>query len=403
MSLAAYIDATGIHAPTYADVLASLQASYKGIFGSDAYLGSDSQDGQLLAIFAKAISDCNAATVQVYNAYSPAFAQGAGLSTSVKINGLARLVSSNSTATLTIVGQAGTIITNGLVGDTNSNTWLLPANVTIPVGGSISVTATAQNAGAISAAIGAISQIQTPTFGWQSATNPAVAVLGNPVESDAALRMRQSLSVAQPSQTTVDAISSAIGNTAGVIRYIVYENATNATDANGVPAHTISPIVQGGTVAAVATAIQSRKPPGIQTFGTTSYQVIDPVGLPITINYFAMAQTNIFVALTIKALPGYLSTTGTTLINAIVQLINNFQIGEGVYISRIYSPANLSGDAATISSGLTQAQLDALTSTYNITALTIGLSAVVLAAADIAIPFNSAAACTSSNIVLTVV
>lgn len=402
MSLAAYIDATGIHAPTYAQVLASLQASYQGIFGSDAYLGSDSQDGQLLAIFAQAISDCNSAAIQVFNAYSPAFAQGTGLSTSVKINGLARLVSSNSTATLTIIGQAGTIITNGSVGDTNSNTWLLPASVTIPVGGSISVTATAQNPGAIPAAIGSITQIQTPTLGWQSATNPAVAVLGNPVETDAALRIRQSLSVAQPGQTTVDAIASAIGNTAGVTRYVVYENATNATDANGVPAHTIAPIVQGGTVAAVATAIQSRKPPGIQTYGTTSYQVLDPVGLPITINYYTLAQTNIYAAVTIKALPGYLSTTGTALINAIVQMINGFSVGEYVYLGRLYSPANLSGDAATTSSGLTQAQLDALSNTYNITALTIGFSSGSLGTADLAIAFNAAAACTAANITLTV-
>ena len=402
MSLAAYVDATGIHAPTYAQVLSSLQASYQSIFGSTAYLGSDSQDGQLIAIFAQAISDCNSSAVQIFNAYSPAFAQGTGLSTAVKINGLARLISSKSSATLTIVGQAGTIITNGQVGDTNSNVWLLPASVVLPVGGSISVTATAQNAGAIAASVGAISQILTPTLGWQSATNPAIATLGNPVETDAALRIRQSLSVAQPGQSIVDAIAAAIGNTAGVIRSIVYENATNATDANGVPAHTISPVVQGGAISAVATAIQSRKPPGIQTYGTTSYQVIDPVGLPITINYFQLALTNIYVGITIKALPGYLSTTGTALINAIVQQINSFSVGEYVYLGRIYPPANLSGDAATTSSGLTQAQLNALSNTYNITALTIGFSAGTLAAADLTIAFNAAANTVAANIALTV-
>lgn len=402
MSLAAYVDATGIHAPTYVQVLASLQASYQSIFGSTAYLGSDSQDGQLLAIFAQAISDCNAAAVQVFNAYSPAFAQGTGLSTAVKINGLARLIASKSTATITVVGQAGAIITNGQVGDTNNNVWLLPASVVIPVSGSISVTATAQNVGAIPAAIGAISQILTPTIGWQSATNPAIATLGNPVEMDAALRIRQSVSVAQPGQSIVAAIASAIGNTAGVIRYTVYENATNATDVNGVPSGSIAPIVQGGAISAIAAAIQLRKPPGCKTYGTTSYQVIDPVGLPITINYFQLALTNIYVGITIKALPGYLATTGTAVINAIVQQINGFLVGEYVYLSRIYSSANLSGNASTTSSGLTQEQLNALSDTYNITALTIGFSAGALAAADLAIAFNAAANTTAANIALTV-
>src|SRR6185503_1528966 len=121
--------------------LAYLTAQYQAIFGADAYLGSDSQDGQLLAIFAAAINDCNAACVASYNSRSPSTAQGAGLDAAVKINGLLRNGATASTVVLTIVGVAGTVITNGVAGDSNGNSWALPTSVTIPGGGSISVAA----------------------------------------------------------------------------------------------------------------------------------------------------------------------------------------------------------------------------------------------------------------------
>jgi hypothetical protein len=76
-TLAATVTDAGISAPPYADILLSLQASYRSIFGSDIYIDADSQDGQWLAIIAAAVNDCNAATIAAYNSRSPATAQGA--------------------------------------------------------------------------------------------------------------------------------------------------------------------------------------------------------------------------------------------------------------------------------------------------------------------------------------
>src|SRR4051794_209612 len=110
------IDASGISAPTYAEILTSLQDSMRSIYGDDIYIEADSQDGQFLAILALAIKTANDASIDVYNSFRPGFAQGGGLSSVVKINGLKRLVPSNSSVVLTLIGQAGTIITNGFVG-----------------------------------------------------------------------------------------------------------------------------------------------------------------------------------------------------------------------------------------------------------------------------------------------
>lgn len=88
---AVVIDENGISAPVYADYLAWLQQETRRIFGSDIYIEPDSQDGQLLGIFALTLADSAAQAVATYNAFSPVTAIGNGLSSVVKINGLQRL------------------------------------------------------------------------------------------------------------------------------------------------------------------------------------------------------------------------------------------------------------------------------------------------------------------------
>jgi uncharacterized phage protein gp47/JayE len=367
-TLACTISPTGISAPSYADILASLTASFQSIYGSDIYVAPDSQDGQWLATLAQIINDGNQADIATYNAYSPAYAQGTGLSSVVKINGLRRESSSNSTAVVTIIGQAGTPINNGLIGDNQNlgTQWSLPASVIIPTSGQIQVTATCTTAGNVAAAAGTLTTILTPTRGWQSVTNGSAATPGNPVEQDATLRQRQAASTSLPAQTPLQAIIANVANTAGIGRYAIYENPTGTTDSNGVPGHSIAVVAEGGNVQTIAQAIEAKKSPGTGTYGTTSETVTDPAGVPITINFFELTEIGIFVQLTVVPLTGYVTTTKTLIANAISTYLGEFAIGQDSMLGKLLGPANLYGDAATSSSGQTQAQLDALSNTYNL-------------------------------------
>ena len=239
-NLSCTVNSSGISAPVLSDIITYLQQAYLGIFGSDAYLAPDSQDGQLLAIFAAAINDSNAATIQCYNSYSPSFAQGAGLSSQVKINGLRRLVASNSTVDVQITGTPGTTLNNCLVADNQGNQWSIANGTVIDVSGSNIVLATAVNPGAIPAALGTINTILTPTLGWQTVYNIADATLGNPVETDNILRVRQSVSTEYPALSVPQAVAAAVSNVSGVIQSMLYENPTGTVDSNGVPAHSIA-------------------------------------------------------------------------------------------------------------------------------------------------------------------
>lgn len=367
-TLACTISPTGISAPSYSDILASLQASFQSIYGSDIYIAPDSKDGQLLALLAQIINDGNQADIATYNAYSPAYAQGAGLSSVVKINGLRRESSSNSTAVVTIIGQAGTPINNGLIGDDQNlgTQWALPASVIIPNSGQIQVTATSTTAGNVAAASGTLTVILTPTRGWQSVTNGSGATPGNPVEQDATLRQRQSVSTSLPAQTPLQAIIANVANVPGIGRYAIYENPTGSTDSNGVPAHSIAVVAEGGNIQTIAQTIEAKKSPGTGTYGTTSETVTDPAGVPITINFFELTEIGIFVQATLVPLTGYVTTTKTTISNAILTYLSDLAIGQDSLLGKLFGPANLYGDAATSSSGLTQAQLDALSNTYNL-------------------------------------
>lgn len=376
-TLACTIDANGISAPPYSDIYASLQATFQGIYGSDSYLDPDSQDGQMLATFAQAQNDSNQATIAAYNNFSPSTAQGIGLSSMVKINGLARLVASQSTVPVQVTGTVGTPINNGVIGDNQNlnTTWLLPALVVIPDAGVITVTATCAQQGAVTAEANTLTQILSPTLGWQSVTNADAATAGAPVEQDATLRQRQSISTSLPAQTVLDAIVANVADVPGVQRVKAYENDLGSPDLNGVPGHSFSIVVGGGDVVAIAQAIADKKGPGPGTYGTTSELVIDPLGVPNTINFFVLADVPITGTITLRALQGYVSTTGTLAAAVVAAYISTLAIGEIVYLNRLWGPANLSGDIAVTTAALTQLQLDALSATYQVSSIVISRSA----------------------------
>lgn len=335
-NLSCIIDSTGITAPNYNDVLTNLKDSYYSIFGSDAYLGNDSQDGQLLAIFAAAINDCNASTINTYNSFSPAYAQGAGLSSNVKINGIKRLVPTNSTAIVEVIGQAGTIINNGVVSDINSRSWNLPTQIIIPISGTITVLATAIDQGAITAPVGSISGIGTPTRGWQSVNNTSDAVPGNPVETDAQLRQRQTVSTSYPAVAVVNSISAAVANTTGVVQSVVYENSTATTDSNGIPGHSISVVVYGGDPINVATAIANKKTPGTGTYGTTS-EVVQIGSTSMTIYFYEATTRGTTATINIIAKTGYTSTIGDQIKADLAAYITSLSIGQPIEFSQALS------------------------------------------------------------------
>ena len=290
---------------------------------------------------AQAVHDANQATIAAYNSFSPQTAVGVGLSNVVKINHIARLVATKSQVNLTITGQAGTTIVDGIAGDTDGNQWLLPGSVVVPPAGFIIVTASAKEAGAVAAGVGAVTRIITPTAGWQSVTNATAAVPGQPIESDAELRARQVISPAINANTVLTGLAAAIKALPGVTYGTVYENDTGVVDSNGLPAHSISLVVQGGDATDIATTIYNRKAPGVATHGSTTISVTDVSGALRDIKFYIPTEVAIKVAVSLYPGDNYTTATATAIKQAIVNHINALDIGEDLIALRLMVPAML--------------------------------------------------------------
>lgn len=384
------VTSVGVEYPTYPELLAEITAEYRLIYGADVDLDADTQDGQLLAIFTRALYDTMTVAAAVYSSQSPLTAQADALTRNVKINGISRIPATASTADLTCTGTAGTVIANGFALDANGNKWALPASVTIDNLAGTRFTATCQTPGAITANVSSINKIGTPTLGWTAVNNPLAATAGTQVESDAELRLRQAQSTMIPSLTVFEGVVGAVKAVPGVTDARGYENDTSG-EVDGIPAHSIALVVVGGTDTDVATAIAAKKSAGCATFAAPSpapvvVAVTDRYGETNTITFGRNAAAVCRISVSIDKIAQYDDSTDAVIQNAIADYINLIPIGDDVFISKLFTPANQSGTI----------QGD----TYVVTAITGTLNAGPTQTVFLDIPFNGFATCLPADVTI---
>ena len=403
MYFAPYVDASGLHIPNYEDILQDNLQGFLQIYGSNQYVAPDSAIYQLISIISLKQSDTDQAIQLAYNQSSPLTAVGAGMDRVVKMNGLARLPYTFSTATETITGTSGTVINNGFVQDSSGNQWSLPTTVTIPIGGSISVTVTCTTPGNIVAEPGDIDIIATPVGGWATATNPSVSIPGKPVETDSQLRARQAISVALPSETRLFGTIAGILAVPGVTNLAPYENPTGSVSDGatvygypagsplpaGLPAHSITMVVAGGADLAVATAIYDNRGIGCYTNGTTAVVVTDPdTGYMMTMRFYRPSLLPIYVTIQAHTPAGVGSSTLAAIQTAVVNYLNTLNIGQTVGYSALQAVA------MSVNANLSQPG-------FLIESLTLGTSPSPVGTSDIALLFTQQSEGITANVSVT--
>lgn len=351
-----FVNENGLFYASFPEVLNFYREGYRLIFGEDVNLDDDSQDGQWMATQALALYNTMQESAKVYQSFSPLTAVSDALTRNVKINGISRRSATYSTADVDIIGQAGTEIINGRVNDTLGQSWILPSSVTIPLSGTITITVTAQEIGAIMAFANTITEIATPTRGWQSVNNPLASIPGVAVESDAELRDRQAISTALPSVSIFDGIIGAVASLDGVTRLRGYENDTNITDSNGLPPHSFSLVVEGGDTQEIGDTISPRSI-GALSYGTTSVDTYDLYGNLKVVSFYRPTVVTIGVEITIEALIGYSSSFEDLIKQSVSDYINELTIGVDVLITKLFVPANLPGTEAGNTYDITQLRI----------------------------------------------
>lgn len=374
--VAPFIDEFGMHVPTYNEILNDLLDSMKQIFGSDIYLDEDSMDYQQLSIFARKIYDTNSLALLIYNNRTANTSVGVGLDNLCSLAGIKRKPATYSECQLTLNGSVGTVIKNGKASDGKYN-WLLPDEVTIPSNGIITVQATCETLGYITAAPNTINIIGTPIYGWLGVTNQYSATPGKDVESDANLRARYYVSTMLPAVSIFDSMLASLNSITDVKRVKGYENDTNQVSSEGFPPHSVTFVVEDGDEGQIAEMIYNKKTPGCYTNGTTDVEVLSDAGNVTHIRFYRPIYKNIWVKLNITKLAGYNDSVVNKIKKALVDYIKSVDIHDTIYRQILMSVAI--------------GQLGSVTSPeYSVTDVQISTDGIAYSQNDLALAFNEA-------------
>jgi len=262
---------------------------------------------------------------------------------------------SSATAAKVLLGLAANAIADGnitteiingilyirLVDQTSSNTNFSATSNLAIVKASNTGDLQAVNTGEISAEANTLTNITTPILGWDRVTNPLFASEGSVTETDEDLRTRFRETKYARATNILEALYSNLINLDGVEEVVIYENDTDVTDSNGIPAHSFLPIVLGGLSQQIGNTIWENKPLGIRSYGNTVVQVTDSQGFTHPIGFERPVPMTIYINLEISTGPNF-PENGADLIrnNLIDYFAQNFGIGDDVIYSRLYTPIN---------------------------------------------------------------
>ena len=355
---------------------------------------ADSLFGQFGQIIAEELSVCWEAAYLASQQYDPQNATGVPLRGLVQLNGINPSFGSRTQISMTMTGTAGTVIPAGSLianaAGTETYETVLPA--TIPVSGTVTVNANCTEDGPKDPAANTIVSIQTPVFGWTSATNTATNSVGTTAETDEQLHIKQERATSATSYRQVDAIIAGIMNVAGVKFARLYVNQGTTTDPNGITAKTMAAVVVGGTDEDIADVLRL-KAGSLDNFqGTTSVTYTGDLGDTQVVKFYRPTSVPIYVTVDISTTENstYPSDGDDKIKEAIVKYAEYDQTGEygfppgaDVIISRLYTPINSVPG-------------------FKINSVTVGKTQGSQATTDIAINWNEIATFSTDNITVTV-
>lgn len=346
----------GFNAKPLSTILEDLGAGWLDIFGENANTDPEEADGQILGLVAGMFDENWQTSAEVNSAFDPQNAFGVLLSRLVQLNGLLRKDEVFTDVVAEVSGtEFQTLDAGAIAATTDGDRFILLAGIIFGAGPTTS-SWIAEKAGPIPAAAGTLTEIITPSSGWDSITNAAGHVqLGSLEESDGDLRRRREVSTEQGAVHTFTAIKGAVLAVEGVTDAALAVNETEATDTLGLPLKSYRMIVEGGADDDVAQAIWDNHPAGIGTSGAESGDAIDSNGTTKVIEFARPAAITIHIELTIATGPGFPSGGEELIKQAIIdfaagqlafpcedddQLFPGIDIGDDVEYSRLFTPIN---------------------------------------------------------------
>ena len=267
----------GFSPVTLAGYKTLLEDVFKDALGQDIDVSSETPTGQLVGGLSLLLAVVDESEISLSNAHSLLRSSGIQVDDQLSILNILRMDAQHSTAGVTITGEPGTTVPRGARASTTSgDVFETSSAIVILSSGSASVSMRAVEPGPIVADAGTLTRINDVISGWEGVTNAAAATLGRDVETDLAAKRRQRRHIGRNARGSLAAIEAAVREMEGVSDALVVDNPTNASvneRGETINARSIYVVAEGGSNAAVATAISQSKPAGTPMSGTQATNI----------------------------------------------------------------------------------------------------------------------------------
>ena len=291
------LDGDGLQTSTLAEIITELEAGFRRIYGDDINLDQNSPDGQMINLFAQSSIDVRELLTGIYNSFDPDRAGGIPLDERVVINNIERKGGTFTIVPIDIVTDR-TVDLEGLDADFNDingtgytiaddagTEFILIDSQTLTTGLS-TVNFRARAIGQVETTLNTITNPVTIVLGVISVDNDSAALeTGQNQETDAELRLRRQQSVALASTGYLNGLLGEVLNLDGVTDAVLFENLTNVIDADGIPAHGIWLVAEGGANSEIGDLIYNNKSDGCDMKGAVEVNIVTASGIIFTAKF----------------------------------------------------------------------------------------------------------------------
>ena len=305
-----YINSEGVIVPDTAETRATVEAEFQSVFGTDMPLDPSTPQGGLITLLTEARDGMARNNAEVANQINPDLAGGVFLSALWRFTGGQRRAGSFSRLIgVVLSGQPNTLIPAGSIAVVSGSGAQFANTSAVLIGpdGTVSTDFQALETGPINVTIGGLDSIASGVLGWETVTNPAVAIPGKLVEGDIPSRLRRRQTLALQTISSTEAIISELYNTEGVESLSFRENVASTPQVidgiNMVP-HSIYACVDGGTNEDVAFVLMREKTCGAAYNGAVTVPTTEPLsGQVIQVQFDRPEEIDVFVRFTVRPSP----------------------------------------------------------------------------------------------------
>lgn len=349
-------DENGLQTATRQELLADLESAFHEIYGNDVLLDSSTPDGQWLNILAQKGVDIRGLLMQLYNSFNPDNAQGAVLDQRCALNNVFRKAGTFTTVSVNITTDRALTLeglddnynnpdaTGYTIQDNEGNRFILVDTQSLATG-TTACLFRAETMGNIVVLPNTLTTPVTIVLGVLSVNNLGSALtIGTDEETDAQLRVRRRQSVAISSFGYLNGLQAALLQLDGVNDAKVYENYTSSIDANGIPAHCIWVVMDGGSAEDIANTIYSKKSVGCDMKGDITYTITTPALTQFVAAWDEADSTEFDIKFDIKAVDNTV-VFDTDAIEEYIREHIDYKIGEMAETANITSIAQEAIDA----------------------------------------------------------